>query len=58
MFVVKVYYKNGKGPWELTVIEPVPEVFEFRASEFFFVANQRRGDSDIFIHQVVFLIVA
>ena len=33
MFVVKVYYKDGKSPWALTLTEPVPEVFEFPASD-------------------------
>ena len=46
MFVVKVYYKKGKTPWPLTLIEPVPEVFEFPASDWwqktFCEANQRR----------------
>ena len=46
MFEVKVYYKNGKSPWALTLIEPVPEAFEVPAydwPQFFFVANQQGG---------------
>ena len=34
MFVVKVYYKNEKSPWALTLTEPVPEAFKFPASDF------------------------
>ena len=31
MFVVKVYFKNGT--WALTLTQPVPEAFEFPASD-------------------------
>ena len=33
MFAVKVYYKNEKSPWALTLAEPVPEAFELPASD-------------------------
>ena len=60
MFVVKVYYKNGKSPWALT--EPVPEAFEFPASDWlqFYLwpisEEEQPSDSDLFLHEVVFLI--
>ena len=31
MFLVKVYNKNRKNPWALTLTEPVPEAFKFPA---------------------------
>ena len=43
MFVVKVYCKIETSPWALTLMEPVPEVFELPASDwpeiFFFFWN-------------------
>ena len=61
MFVVKVYYKNGKSPWALNLTEPVPEAFEFPASDWpqnflWSISEEEPGDSDLFLHEVVFLI--
>ena len=61
MFVVRVYYKNGKSPWTLTLTEPVPEAFEFPAfdwPQFFLwpISEEEQPDySDLFLHEVVFL---
>ena len=33
MFLVKFYCKIEKNPWGLTLTEPVPEAFEFPASD-------------------------
>ena len=52
MFVVKVYFKIGNSPWALTLTEPVPEGFELPASEW----PEKKGDSGVFLHDVVFLI--
>ena len=62
MFVVKVYYKNRKSPWALTLTEPVPEAFEFPASDWPqkklcpISEEEQPGDSDLFLHEAVFLI--
>ena len=54
MFVVKVNYKNRQRPWALTLIEPVPEAFEFPASDwpqiFLWPIGEEKqpGDSDLF----------
>ena len=60
MSVVNVYRKIESSLWAITITEPVPEAFELPASEFF-LANQRKaaagaGDSDVFLHDLVFLI--
>ena len=55
MSVVKVY-------WALTLTEPVPEAFELPASDwpekkFWPISEEEQpGDSDVFLHDVVFLI--
>ena len=63
MSVVKVYCKIETSPWALTFTEPVPEAFELPASDwpeklFFWLISEEEqpGDSDVFLHDVVFLI--
>ena len=61
MFVVKVYYKNRKSPWALTLTEPVPEAFDFLACfwlTFLWPISEEKqpSDSDLFLHEVVFLV--
>ena len=63
MSVVKVYCKNETSPWAITPTEPVPEAVELPASDwaekiFFWPINEEEqpGDSDVFLHDVVFLI--
>ena len=63
MSVVKVYCKNETSPWAITLTEPVPEAVELPASDwaekiFFWPINEEEqpGDSDVFLHDVVFLI--
>ena len=63
MTVGKVYCKIGTSPWALTLTEPVPEAFELPASDwaenFFFwpiSEEEQPGDSDVFLHDLVFLI--
>ena len=63
MFVVKVYCTIETSPWALTLTEPVPEAFEFPASDwpeklFFWPINEEKqpGDSRVSLHDVVFLI--
>ena len=63
MSVVKVYCKIETSPWALTLTEPVLEAFELPASDwpqkiFLWPISEgdRPGDSDVFIHDLVFLI--
>ena len=63
MSVVKVYCKIETSPWALTLTEPVLEAFELPASDWpqkIFLwpisEDDRPGDSDVFIHDLVFLI--
>ena len=63
MSVVKVYCKIEKSPWALTLTEPVPEAFELPASDWpqkIFLwpisEDEQPGDSDVFLHDVVFVI--
>ena len=58
MFVVKVYCTIETSPWALTLTEPVPEAFEFPASDFFWPISEEKqpGDSRVSLHDVVFLI--
>ena len=51
MLVVKVYYKNGKSPWALTLAEPVPEALEFPASDCLWPIREEEqlGGSDLFV---------
>ena len=58
MSVVKVDCKIETSPSALTLTEPVPEAFELPASDFFWPisAEEEPGDSDLFLHDVVFLI--
>ena len=60
MFVVKVYHKIETSPWALTLTEPVPEAFELPASDWpekkKIGEEKLRGDSRVFLHDVVFLI--
>ena len=58
MSVVKVYFKIETSPWALTLTKPVPEAFELPASDFFWPISEEEepGDSDLFLHDVVFLI--
>ena len=56
MSVVKVYCKIKTSPWALTVTEPVPEAFELRASDWPISEEEQSGDSDVFLHDIVFLI--
>ena len=60
---VKFYCKIETSPWALPLTKPVPEAFELPASDgpkkFFFwpiSEEERPGDSDVFLHDVVFLI--
>ena len=62
MSVVKVYCKIETSPWALTFTEPVPEGFELPASDWtqkIFLwsisEDEQAGDSDVFLHDVVFL---
>ena len=63
MSVVKVYCKIETSPWAITLPEPVPEAVELPASDwpeknFFWPISEEEkpGDSDVFLHDVVFLI--
>ena len=63
MSVVKVYCKIETSPWALILTEPVPGAFELPASDwpknkFFWPISEeeQQGDSDVFLHDVVFLI--
>ena len=63
MSVVKVYCKIETSPWALTLTEPVPQAFELPASDWpqkIFLwpisENEQPVDSDVFLHDVVFLI--
>ena len=63
MTVVKVYCKIETSPWALTLTKTVPEAFELPASHwpekvFFWPISEEEqpGDSDVFLHDVVFLI--
>ena len=58
MSVVKVYWKIKTSPWALTLTNPVPEAFEFPASDFLWPISEdeQPGDTDVFLHDVVFLI--
>ena len=63
MSVVKVYSKIEMSPWALTLTEPVPEAFELPTSDwpekiiFWPISEEEQpGDSDVFLHHVVFLI--
>ena len=64
MSVVKVYCKIETSPWALTLNEPVPEAsvwiarFCLAAKIFFWPISEEEqpGDSDVFLHDVVFLI--
>ena len=63
MSVVKVYCKIEASPWALTLTEPVPEAFELPASDWpqkIFLwpisEDEQPGESDVFLHNVVFLI--
>ena len=63
MSVVKVYCKIETSPWAITLTEPVPEAVELPASDWpekiFFrpiSEEEQPGDSDVFLHDVVFLI--
>ena len=63
MSLVKVYCKIETSPWALTLTEPVPEAFELPASDWpqkIFLwpisEDEQPGDSDVFLHDVVFLI--
>ena len=62
MSVVKVNCKIETSPWALTLTEPVPEAFELPASDWpqnIFLwsisEEEQPGDSDVFLHVVVFL---
>ena len=55
MSVVKAYCKIETSPWALTLNEPVPErAFELPAPAW--PQKFQPGDSDVFLHDVVFLI--
>ena len=63
MSVLKVYCKIETSPWAITLTEPVPEAFELPASDWpqkIFLwpitEDEQPGDSDVFLHDVVFLI--
>ena len=59
MSVVKVYCKIETSPWALTLTETVPEAFELPTSDWpekIFSEEEQLGDSDVFLHDVVFLI--
>ena len=63
MSVVKVYCKIETSPWALTLTEAVPEAFELSATDWpqkMFLwpvsEDEQPGDSDVFLHGVVFLI--
>ena len=63
MSVVKVYCKIETSLWELTLTEAVPEAFELSATDWpqkMFLwpvsEDEQPGDSDVFLHGVVFLI--
>ena len=56
--------QERESPWALTLTDPVPEAFEFYPSDwpekylFFWPSAKRngRGDTHVFLHEVVFLI--
>ena len=63
MSEVKVYCKIETSRWAITLTEPVPEAFELPTShwpEKIFSRpiseEEQPGDSDVFLHNVVFLI--
>ena len=64
MSVVKVYCKIETSPLALTLSEQVPEAFELSASDWSQIKiflwriseEEQLGDSDVFLHDVVFLI--
>ena len=63
MSLVKVYRKIETSPWALNLTEPVPEAFKLPASDWpqkIFLwpisEDEQPGDSDVFLHDVVFLI--
>ena len=63
MSVVKVYCKIETSPWALTLTEPIPEAFALPASDWpqkIFLwpisEDEQPVDSDVFLHDVVFLI--
>ena len=62
MSVVIVYCKIETSPWAITLTEPVPEAVELPASDlpkivFWPISEEEQpGDSDVFLHDVVFLI--
>ena len=63
MSEVKVYCKIETSHWKLTLTEPVPEAFELPACDwpefflFWSISEEKQpGDSDVFLHDVVFLI--
>ena len=65
MSVLKVYCKIEKSPWALTLAEPVPEAFELPASDWLqkifwwpISEDEQPGDSDVFLHDVVFIILS
>ena len=55
MSVVNVDCKIETSPWALTLTEPVPEAFESPASDWP-EKEEQLGDSDVFLHDVVFVI--
>ena len=62
MSEVKVYWKIETCTRALTLTEPVPEAFELPASDwpetlFWPISEEEQpGDSDVFLHNVVFFI--
>ena len=50
---MKVYCTIETSPWALTFTEQVPEAFELPTSDW---PEKQPGDSDVFLHDVVFLI--
>ena len=63
MSVVKVYCKIETNPWALILTDQVPEAFELPASDwreknvFWPISEEEQpGDSDVFLHELVFLI--
>ena len=63
MSMLKVYCKIETSPWALTLTEPVPEPFELPASDwpqrisFWPISEEEQPvDSDVFLHDIVFLI--
>ena len=58
IFMGESLQQERESPWTLTLTERVPEAFETPPSDFFWPISEEEqpGDSNVFLHEVVFLI--